>query len=387
MARIKVLFFAAWYPHRYDAMAGLFVRKHAAAVAQYADVCVLYPFPDENIDKVEVVESETMGVREIYVYYPFAKSRMLRTISKAVQYIRAFFIGYNHVVSKFGVPDVTHAHVLTRAAVLSYLLHVRKKIPYVVTEQWSRYFPESHGYSGIVRKKVTEIVVKQAYALLPVSQTLAEAMQGSGLRNSNVCCVGNVVDDFFFQTSTKQARARKRIIHVSCFDEKAKNIKGILRVIQRLSDERFDFELVVVGTGPDYDAVVSEAHNLQLLNTVVQFVGEQTPEQVGEWMRQSDFFVLFSNYETFATVLPEALASGIPVVSSQVGIAPSVVTANNGSLVPVGDEEALYTELNWMLDHCEDYDEAEIRDSARRFSFENIGKQLVDVYQSAIERS
>lgn len=45
---MKVLYLTQWYPHRYDAMAGLFVRNHAeAAVRQGVDVCVLYCHPVE----------------------------------------------------------------------------------------------------------------------------------------------------------------------------------------------------------------------------------------------------------------------------------------------------------------------------------------------------
>lgn len=42
---MKVLFLTAWYPHRYDAMAGLFVRKHAEAVfCTYEESCMLSLF-------------------------------------------------------------------------------------------------------------------------------------------------------------------------------------------------------------------------------------------------------------------------------------------------------------------------------------------------------
>ena len=57
--KTKVLFLSAWYPNRYDTMAGLFVRKHAEAVGQYADVCVLYLHLDDKIDNFQIVEHET----------------------------------------------------------------------------------------------------------------------------------------------------------------------------------------------------------------------------------------------------------------------------------------------------------------------------------------
>ena len=63
-SKTKVLFLSAWYPNRYDAMAGLFVRKHAEAVSQYADVCVLYLHLDDKIDDFQIVEQSYNDVRE-----------------------------------------------------------------------------------------------------------------------------------------------------------------------------------------------------------------------------------------------------------------------------------------------------------------------------------
>lgn len=377
----KVLFFAAWYPNRYDAMAGLFVRKHAEAVSKYVDVCVLFPYADENVYDFDVEIKKNGSVTEICVYYPFVKNRYCKTLSKAINYFRAFNKGYKEVVEYFGKPDVTHTHVLTRAGVFSFFLWKTKKIPYVITEQWSRYFSVKASYKGFFRKRITELIVKHASAVLPVSSLLEKAMKENSLHNDNYHVIGNVVDDFFYDYQEKQKRDLKRILHVSCFDDNAKNISGILRAIHKLSDERFDFELIVVGVGPDYEKIVKEARNLELLDTVVYFVGEKTPEQVSEWMKQSDFFVLFSNFETFATVIPESLACGRPVITSNVGISQNCITEKNGKIVPCGDEHVLCETINWMLDHFQEYNESEIRNSARKFCFSEIGSQINSIYE------
>jgi len=382
MNRRKVLFLSAWYPHRYDAMAGLFVQKHAFAASRYTDVCILFLLADKQVTDYEIVTNKNQGILETIVYYP--KKRGL--VRKIVTYFRAFQKGYAHVLSRWGKPKVTHAHILTRTGFLAYLLKKKYGIPYIITEQWSRYLPEKQTYTGFLRKHLSQTVVRNAECLLPVSQTLADAMQCVGLQAKRTTCVGNVVDDFFYVPQEKQPRTKRRILHVSCFDESAKNIRGILRAIQRLSDERFDFELIIIGTGPDFKQVHKEANNL-MVSPVVRFVGEQTPQQVSDWMHQSDFFVLFSNYETFATVIPEALASGIPVVSSQVGIAPQLVTQDTGILVSVGDEDALYSALLWMLNNFQNYDSEKLRQYALPFSSQQIGLQLRNCYKSATVRS
>ena len=82
---MKVLFLSAWYPHRYDAMAGLFVRKHAEAVSRYAKVCVLYMMADENVQKFDVIEQNFNKVHEIYIYYPYIPNKLLSKVSKTTE--------------------------------------------------------------------------------------------------------------------------------------------------------------------------------------------------------------------------------------------------------------------------------------------------------------
>lgn len=387
MKKTKVLFLSAWYPHRYDAMEGLFVRKHALAANLYSDVCVLFLYADKHISHFEIVKQKKQQLTEIYVYYPFSTIGIFRKLTKLVNYLRAFRKGYTVVKREWGKPDVTHANILTRTGVLAYILHHKEHIPYVITEHWTRYLDTNYSYTGFLRKKVTEYVVKQAKHILPVSQSLKDAMISNGLYNANYQIIDNVVDDFFYKNQDKISRSKKRILHVSCFAERQKNIKGILHAIKRVSNERNDFEVIIVGTGIDYESVVEEAKNLDVLDTIVHFVGEQTPEQVSDWMHQSDFFVLFSNYENCPVVLLESLACGIPIISTEVGNTHELITSKNGRLIPVGDENALYFNIKWMLDNYKTFDKTEIQESAKPFSFEQIGMQLHDIYALSTIRS
>lgn len=387
MKKTKVLFLSAWYPHRYDAMEGLFVRKHALAANLYSDVCVLFLYADKHISHFEIVKQKKQQLTEIYVYYPFSTIGIFRKLTKLVNYLRAFRKGYTIVKRNWGKPDVTHANILTRTGVLAYILHHKEHIPYVITEHWTRYLDTNYSYTGFLRKKVTEYVVKQAKYILPVSQSLKDAMISNGLYNANYQIIDNVVDDFFYKNQDKISRSKKRILHVSCFAERQKNIKGILHAIKRVSNERNDFEVIIVGTGIDYESVVEEARNLNVLDTIVHFVGEQTPQQVSDWMHQSDFFVLFSNYENCPVVLLESLACGIPIISTEVGNTHELITSKNGRLIPVGDENALYFNIKWMLDNYKTFDKTEIQESAKPFSFEKIGMQLHDIYALSTIRS
>jgi len=385
--KIKVLFISAWYPHRYDSMSGLFVRKHAEAVSLYCDVTVLYVHLDEQIDTFEILEQEHNNLREIIVYYPVNTRSIFYKISKTINYIRAYRKGYKHIIQRGFSPDIVHANILTRTGVIAYLHKVYKGIPYVVMEHWSRYLSNRQEYNGFIRKKMTKKVVKHAAAVLPVSVNLKEAMLNHQLYNLNYMVINNTVDDSFLEEKMVYPRTKKRILHVSCFDERAKNIKGILRAVSELSKKRNDFEMVIIGTGIDFDEIYAYAQTLGFPPDVILFLGEKAPSEVSEWLKNSDCFVLFSNYENAPVVILESLISGKPVISSDVGGISEHVNDTNGILIPAKDEAALLESLNYMLDNFQQYDSEKIKQEAMsKYTYESVGKELTAIYSQILKR-
>ncbi|MCQ2228489.1 MAG: glycosyltransferase [Bacteroidales bacterium] len=378
--RIKVLYFSAWYPHRYDAMSGLFVRKHAQAVARLCDVCVLYLHADEEANDFEIVEQETDGVKEIYVYYPFVDRGLFRQATKAINYARAFHKGYKRVEETFGRPNVTQANVLTRSGVLSWLLCKKYGIPYVVVEHWSRYLPQNFNYKGFFRKRLTEKVVREASAVMAVSAHLRDAMREHGLDNDNFGLINNVVDDIFYRTERVAHSGPFRFLHVSCFDERPKNVCGILRAFKKVLDIRQDVALTLVGTGKDWETATEYAKELGLTPNNVIFTGEKKPKEVCQYMAESDCLVMFSRYETHGVVISEAWASGLPVISTEVGIVPDVMTDENGIRVKNDDVEDLAEKMLWMIENRHRYESDTIKRLAEKYNQTNVGIYLADIY-------
>lgn len=388
--KIKVLFLSAWYPNRYDAMAGLFVRKHAEAVSLYCDVTVLYLHADKNIEKTEIVtQTINQNAREIIIYYPEKRNGIFRKFFKAINYFHANIIGYKKAIKTTGVPDIVHVNILTRTGLLAYWLKKTKNIPYVITEHWTRYLPSNNTYKGYFRKALTQVILKSSEAVMPVSNQLKDAMLMHGLKHANYKVINNVVDDFFYRmksTEPKIISSKKRILHVSCFLEKAKNVKGLLNVVKSISNRREDFELIIIGYGPDYDEILKYTTELKIKPSIVSFIGEKTPEEVAYFFHQSDFFILFSNYETAGVVIAESLASGVPVVSTRVGIATDYINNGNGILVDVGDENAFANAIEFMLDHPEAFDRNKIYKDGEIFCFEVVGNDIFNIYDAILHR-
>jgi glycosyltransferase involved in cell wall biosynthesis len=383
---LKVLFLSQWYPNRYDAMSGLFVQKHAEAVSLYCEVRVLYVHADETIEHFETENKKYATFSELIIYYPAKKNNPFYIINKIFNFLLAYYKGLKYLKEENFIPDITHANVLTRTVLIAYFLKKLKHIPYVVTEHWSRYLPERNGYKGIIRKFATRLVVKNAKAILPVSEMLKKAMIYHKLLNSNYIIVNNVVDHFFYEeTVLTTDRKKKRIIHISCFDEQAKNIKGIIRATYELSKIRQDFELILIGIGLDFKSVSDYAETFDFPKGIVHFLGEQTPEEVADWLKNSDFLVMFSNYETAGVVIAESLVSGIPVLTTDVGVAPGCVNESNGIIISRSDENVLFEKMSFLLNNLHKYNHEEIKkNSANKFSYQSIGNQLYAIYNNAL---
>ena len=369
---MKILYLTEWYPHRYDSMPGLFVRKHAAAaVRQGVDVCVLFLLKDKNVPSgVEIVEQITDGITELYVYYTGSFFTAVRK-------------GWQAVKKSWGIPQLTQLNVLTKNGLLAYWLKKRYGIPYILVEHWSGYLPENNsfrvGWHGWLMKQIA----KDASVIMPVSQALENGMKVAGIRNKHWERIRNVVDDFFYEETCKSTRENSvfRFLHVSCFDERSKNTQGILRASALLRSKRQDFELHLVGTGPDLEASVRTAESLGVKDSFVFFDGEKSPEGVHAAMVESDCFVLFSRYENAPVVLSESMACGLPIIATRVGGIPEMVNPENGMLVESENAEDLAQAMNWMIDQATQFDKSKIQQMGRCFSMQTVGAHLAQTYE------
>ena len=385
--KIRVLFLPKWYTNRYDPMPGLFIRLQAESITPYCDVAVIYVHPDPDCpNKYEAEFSEENEVRVLRVYYKTygPSPSFIGKILNLWRFYRANLKAI-HSIRQFS-PDLIHAHVLTRMGLIGWKVSRKQHIPLIISEHWSRYFHENDSYQGWLRKRLTTFIVKRADAVIAVSDPLRDAMQKCNLKNRNFQVIPNVVDTAIFHTAAMvREDPVKTMVHISCFEDQSKNISGFLRSLKDLSGIRQDFRCLMVGEGPDWVEMKEYAGFLRILDSFVCFTGVKTASELAEILTASDFSVLSSRYETFGTVLIESLACGIPVVATAVGVAPAVITENNGLVVSPGDEPAMTNALNQMVDRCRTYDPEIINEGIfEKFSKETVGKQLLEIYRGVI---
>jgi len=360
-------------------MLGLFIKRHAEVAAAFADVAVLYlrSVPEKH-GGYHIEKTITNGVDTNIVYYETGnvKDGYQGKLLAAYYFLRAFWKGYRFLLETWGEADIIHVNVLTRLGIMALWLRFFKGKKYVITEHWSRYLPLTGTYNGFLRKLATWLVVKYADAFSTVSLNLAKAMHMHGLGNKNFLVLPNVVDTEAYVPAKDTSRGEtKRFIHISCFEDRSKNISGLLRVISKLNELRSDFECIMVGEGIDFQKMKVLANDLRLKEPILKFTGLLEDGDVVKAYQSADFMVMFSNYENMPVVISESFACGLPVVATSVGGIPEYVTNDNGRLVTAGDETALLGAINYMLDNSRNFDHEQIR----RNAVEIFGKQGVTV--------
>jgi glycosyltransferase involved in cell wall biosynthesis len=383
--RMKVLFLPKWYPHRYDPMPGLFVQLQAEAVSLHCDVAVLYIHEDPQcINDYEIITSRENNTHVVRIYYKRFTSGagFIGNLVRLYRFFRACWLGFRNL--RDFSPDLLHVHVLTRLGFIALFYKLFTRTPYVITEHWSRYFPQNDSFNGLLRKGISRHVVHFASAVVAVSEKLKKAMIDKNLYNLNFRVIPNPVDMDKFNIADEaqeQKPLKKTIIHISCFEDKSKNISGLLKVIKQLSLKRNDFECVLVGDGPDWIEMKDLAKDLELLDKFVFFSGMKEQNGLVELIRKSDFLILSSHYETFGSVVIESLACGVPVLATDVGIVSEVLDERNGMIISPGDKKALEAAIDLMLGKCRNYDKGQIRKSVTdRFNNKIIGEQLYQLY-------
>jgi glycosyltransferase involved in cell wall biosynthesis len=280
------------------------------------------------------------------------------------RYLKAHYIGFRKLKPEFGLPALVHVNVLTRCGLVALLLKYYVSVPYVITEHWSRYLPSRNSYRGILRKWLTSLVVRQSYGMVTVSEALKKAMIDHGLDHSVFRVIPNSVDTSVFVPGSDPPNGKKIISHISCFDDKAKNISGIIRSVHQLSKKRNDFEFHLIGDGPDRRRMEALSRSLDLYEKVIFFEGLLEGRELVNAYQRSAFTVLFSNYENMPVVVAESFSCGIPVVATNVGGLPEVVNEHNGILTDPGNEEMLVRNMDRMLDRYTKYNQNVIRDKA-----------------------
>ena len=381
--KLKILFLSAWYPSTKNPVAGIFIKEHAKAVSLFNEVVVLY---NEGCDKKLkktwqiISDKDEDWIRTIRIKYK--KSPIPKT--SYFIYLWSIKQAFKKMLKEGWKPDVIHAHVYS-AGVPAVILGKKYKIPVVITEHFST-FPR-HTLNKIEVFKA-RFALRRAKMVLPVSKNLQKHIESYGIKN-RFEIIPNVVNLNDFYPLVKKGKDKnqpKKILTVALLVP-IKGIPFLLKALANLKTKRQDFFLDIVGDGLNRQKYEELTEKLGLQN-LVKFHGLRTKKEVAEFMRNCDFFVQPSLYETFGVTFIEAMACGKPIVATNLSVLQKLIDKERGILVPPKNVNTLTKAIDYMLEHYQDYSPEKISQYIKNgFNYKVIGKKLDDIYREILKEN
>jgi len=177
-----------------------------------------------------------------------------------------------------------------------------------------------------------------------VSRFLKEKTITNYLCEADIKVIPNFVDSNFFKPVTNgdfrktiAPKGEKILVHTSNFRQ-VKRVPDTIRIFEKVQKE-IPSKLILIGDGPDRSECERLSRELDLCEKV-KFLGKQ--DGLVEILSSSDLFLIPSQSESFGLAALEAMACGLPVISSSVGGLPELVRHNEtGFIAEIGDVDRM----------------------------------------------
>ena len=239
-------------------------------------------------------------------------------------------------------------------------------------------------------KTAVTFSINKSDAVTSVSQSLKEDTQRLFNTKKDITVIPNFIDLDKYKPTTKNyqrnllAMPDERVIaHISNF-RSVKRIPDVIHIFHAIQKE-IPSKLMMIGEGPEREKAEQLCVELNIENKVV-FLGNSN--EVNKILCFSDLFLLPSQTESFGLSALEAMASGVPVVSSNSGGLPEVnINGVSGFLSPVGDIKSMSQNAIHILKNPNDLETFKkgAKSTASKFDIHQIVPSYEKVYKTALK--
>jgi len=297
------------------------------------------------------------------------------------------FFGLKKLLNEIS-PDIVHTH--SYGYFHSDLLARLKRKSEWKLVMTSHGFPPGRGIFRPVKKMYTKFIGRKTVKSLDVAIALSERDKGvfEDLDVKNVYVIPNGISIAMFENLPSRDIFRDKykikgrmILNVGRL-EKIKGQKNLIEAFSNIIKDFPDTTLVIVGKDWGELKELKELVGELNLKDRVIFTGGIPYERMPEVYSAADIFVLSSFDESFGIVLLEAMACAVPIVATNVGAVPGVVS--DAALLAEPNFNALYKEISNLLEN-EKLGKKLAENGKRRstdFTWEKIAGKIVNIYSN-----
>jgi glycosyltransferase involved in cell wall biosynthesis len=212
------------------------------------------------------------------------------------------------------------------------------------------------------------------------SQFLVDVFRQRGIEAS---IIPNIVDLERFRFRERDP-LRPHLVSTRNFDA-LYNVAATVRAFRLVQDRWPDATLTLVGGGPQEAQLRALVADLRLRH--VTFAGRVKPHEIVEYYAANDIYIQSPDIDNMPTSVIEAFASGLPVVSTEAGGVPAILThGRHGLLAPLADYQLLAAHVLRLLDHPDEARELAraAYASCQACTWSNVREQWLRAYRSVV---
>lgn len=361
---MHVLFLPSWYPAGPTDFSGSFFIEQAEALVTAGHTVGVIAVKGIPIYAMGQVRNRVPGIRlslesGIQTYridrvlpYPKVPGANNTVLLRAWRHLLTLYIKDN------GKPDVLHAHAMFPAGLIAHTLSAEFEIPFIVTEHrptsLERMKEKRNGRLGRSAAIAASSLVAVARGFVP------ELNATYDLRRDKWQYVPGLLSPQFENIRTRQIPAGPFIFgHVSHLDP-GKRVDLLIQAFADRFRETEGFRLRIAGESIHRAGLEALATELGV-SSKVDFIGAVARKDIVSEFSSAHVFVLPSHAEAFGTVLWEAMACGLPLISTRTWAGTNAIVATNGLLADIDDREELGTAMRTIQENFDSYDSAAIR--------------------------
>lgn len=378
-----ILALPSWYPDRYEPFNGDFIQRQCRAYIQFREIVLIKVIAGEH-SAIDITTTGTeFTLHEKLVY--FRRSRV-PFIGRSITVFRKWWLYYREIrqmLNAKGKPLAVHCFVVWPAGPVALLVKKIIRVPLLITEHWSIYQQDdttAKPFHKGLRKWFFNLIFRNADYVFPVSASLLGDITKRYPVNTARIIPNVVRTDLFRPASNGTDMEEIRFLHVSVMGE-VKNVEGILTVYSDWAKDKNNVKLTLVGP-PSERVLQIMAKLTPEQSSKIKLTGEIGYREVAEQMQQHHALVLFSWVESLPCVMLEALCTGMPVISTNVGGIPEVINDTNGILIPAGDTQALLQAFDSFALNKNNFNRAAISTAAiQTYSYSAVATMQENVYR------
>lgn len=274
-------------------------------------------------------------------------------------------------------PDIIIAMEYNPTAVQAMHWCKRNGVPYI---SWTDGTLHSERNINKVQKWTRHYIIKNANAYIASSTKAQEAQIAYGAEK-NRCYISYLTVDIDSYMMNSGDKIKGRLIFVG----RLVQLKGVELLISALSKVSYDYEMIIVGTGPEKETLEKQCRELNLCDRVL-FVGHKNREELKELYQSSTIFILPTKDDCFALVVLEAMCARMPIICSQYadGIFDLIEDGKEGFIINPYDADTFASKIDELLKNrslCEVMGNAAFN-RVDKFRFSEVSKPFIEAIES-----